>query len=31
MKNLYVMKSNLKGFSDNPAYPLVVFFYQLSH
>lgn len=31
MKNLYVEKSNLKGFSDNPAYPLVVFFYQLSH
>jgi peptide/nickel transport system substrate-binding protein len=31
MKNLYVEKSNLQGFSDNPAYPLVVFFYQLSH
>ncbi len=31
MKNLYVMKSNLHGFTDNPAYPLVVFFYQLSH
>ncbi len=31
MKNLYVEKSNLKGFADNPAYPLVVFFYQLSH
>ncbi len=31
MKNLYLERSNLKGFSDNPAYPLVVFFYQLSH
>lgn len=31
MKNLYVMKSDLQGFADNPAYPLVVFFYQLSH
>jgi len=30
MKNLYLMKADLKGFSDNPAYPLVVFFYQLS-
>ena len=31
MKNLYVEKSNLHGFSDNPAYPLVVHFYQLTH
>jgi peptide/nickel transport system substrate-binding protein len=30
MKNLYLMRSDLKGFADNPAYPLVVFFYQLS-
>jgi peptide/nickel transport system substrate-binding protein len=30
LKNLYVMKADLKGFADNPAYPLVVFFYQLS-
>jgi peptide/nickel transport system substrate-binding protein len=30
LKNLYVMKADLKGFTDNPAYPLVVFFYQLS-
>ncbi|MCI4371341.1 MAG: ABC transporter substrate-binding protein [Thermoplasmata archaeon] len=29
MKNLYLMKADLKGFADNPAYPLVVFFYQL--
>ncbi len=31
MKNLYVMKAGITGFADNPAYPLVVFFYQLSH
>lgn len=31
LKNLYLERSNLKGFTDNPAYPLVVFFYQLSH
>jgi peptide/nickel transport system substrate-binding protein len=31
LKNLYVMKSGLQGFADNPAYPLVVFFYQLHH
>ncbi len=31
LKNLYVMKSSLQGFADNPAYPLVVFFYQLNH
>jgi peptide/nickel transport system substrate-binding protein len=31
MKNLYLLRSNLNGFTDNPAYPLVVFFYQLSH
>ena len=31
LKNLYLMRSNLNGFTDNPAYPLVVFFYQLSH
>ena len=31
LKNLYLMRSDLKGFADNPAYPLVVFFYQLSH
>jgi peptide/nickel transport system substrate-binding protein len=30
MKNVYLLRSNLHGFSDNPAYPLVVFFYQLS-
>jgi len=30
LKNLYVMKADLKGLKDNPAYPLVVFFYQLS-
>jgi peptide/nickel transport system substrate-binding protein len=30
LKNLYVMRSDLKGFVDNPAYPLVVFFYHLS-
>jgi peptide/nickel transport system substrate-binding protein len=30
MKNLYLMKADIKGFADNPAYPLVVFFYQLS-
>ena len=29
MKNLYLMKADIKGFVDNPAYPLVVFFYQL--
>ena len=31
LKNLYLLRSDLKGFTDNPAYPLVVFFYQLSH
>ena len=31
LKNLYLLRSNLNGFTDNPAYPLVVFFYQLSH
>ncbi len=31
LKNLYLLRSNLNGFADNPAYPLVVFFYQLSH
>lgn len=31
LKNLYLMRSNLQGFTDNPAYPLVVFFYKLSH
>ena len=31
LKNLYLMGSRLTGFTDNPAYPLVVFFYQLSH
>lgn len=31
MKNLYLLRSNLNGFTDNPAYPLVVFFYQLTH
>ncbi len=31
LKNLYLMSSSLSGFADNPAYPLVVFFYQLSH
>ena len=31
IENLYVLKANLQGFSDNPAYPLVVFFYQLHH
>ncbi len=30
LKNLYLARSDLKGFTDNPAYPLVVFFYQLS-
>lgn len=30
MKNVYLLRSNLQGFNDNPAYPLVVFFYQLS-
>ncbi len=30
LKNLYLERSDLKGFTDNPAYPLVVFFYQLS-
>ncbi len=30
LKNLYLERANLKGFTDNPAYPLVVFFYQLS-
>jgi peptide/nickel transport system substrate-binding protein len=28
--NIYVYRSGIKGFVDNPAYPLVVFFYQLS-
>jgi len=31
LKNLYLLRSNVHGFTDNPAYPLVVFFYQLSH
>jgi len=30
LKNFYVMKSDLRGFKDNAAYPLVVFFYELS-
>jgi peptide/nickel transport system substrate-binding protein len=30
LKNLYLLKADLNGFVDNPAYPLVVFFYQLS-
>lgn len=28
LKNFYVMKSDLQGFKDNAAYPLVVFFYE---
>ena len=30
LQNLYLSKSNLVGLQDNAAYPLVVFFYQLS-
>lgn len=30
LQNLYLYRADLKGFTDNPAYPLVVFFDQLS-
>lgn len=30
LQNFYLYKSNLQGLQDNPAYPLVVFFYSLT-
>ena len=29
-ENIHVVRSDIKGYEDNPAYPHVVFFYELS-